>query len=112
MTQQTSDDWDGFTGTNFLKTSHVANEEDGFLVEDVQITEAEEDNPSKPRLILSHGDDNYVFDLNVTNSNFCKSAGIKAPRLLIRRKIFFKKVLVNSPKTKKEVESLRICKIE
>lgn len=107
----TTEDWEGFTGANFLKTIHVLNEQDPFVVLGVEIFE-DEDNSPKPRLVLGKGDSEYLFDLNVTNSNFCKDAGIKSPKSLIGKKICFKKVNVISPRTKKEVESLRICKVE
>lgn len=111
MTNNSTDSWDGFTGANFLKTTHVANEQDAFVVEEVEIFDDEENTP-KPRLVLSKGDESYLFDLNVTNSNFCKNNNIASPKMLLGKKMFFRKVFVNSPKTKKEVESLRICKIE
>lgn len=111
MGNATIDSWNDLLGSNFLKTNHVKDENDGFVCEDVEIFEDEE-NPQKPRLELTKGKESYIFDLNVTNSNFCKNAGINSPKGLIGKKLFFKKVLVNSPKTKKEVESLRICKIE
>ena len=111
MTNKTTEGWDGFTGANFLKTEHVANEQDAFAVIGIEIFEDETNSP-KPRLTLQKNGESYLFDLNVTNSNFCKNNGISTPRLLIGKKLYFKKVLVNSPKTNKEVESLRICKIE
>jgi hypothetical protein len=111
MTNKTTDSWDDFCGSNFLKTTHVVDEKDGFVVDNVEIFEDEE-NSAKPRIIFMKGENSYLFDLNVTNSNFCKNSGISSPRSLIGKKVYFKKVLVNSPKTKKEVESLRICKIE
>jgi hypothetical protein len=112
MTQTTTDSWDNLCGSNFLKTSHVANEQDAFVVESIDLTEADEENTAKVRLYVGKGNETFIFELNVTNANFCKNAGIKSPKMLLGKKIFFKKVLVNSPKTKKEVESLRICKIE
>ena len=107
----TTDSWDHFCGSNFLKTTHVANEQDAFVVLSIEIFEDDE-NSAKPRLTLGKNKEEFLFDLNVTNANFCRSAGIKSPKELIGKKMFFKKVLVNSPKTKKEVESLRILKIE
>lgn len=105
------DSWDHFCGSNFLKTIHVENERDAFVVIGVEVFKDDE-NSEKPRLTLEKKDGSYLFDLNVTNANFCKNSGIKSPKELIGKKIFFKKVLVNSPKTKKEVESLRILRIE
>jgi hypothetical protein len=111
MTNKTIDSWDDFTGSNFLKSIQVKNEQDAFVVIKVEIFE-DDDKSAKPRLILENNQISYIFDLNVTNSNFCKDSGITSPKLLVGKKIFFKKVLVNSPVTKKEVESLRILKIE
>ena len=111
MTNETIDSWDSFCGANFLKTIHVANEQDPLIVISVEIYEDEKNAP-KPRLTLEKNAEKFLFDLNVTNSNFCKNNGVKSPKALIGKKMYFKKVLVNSPKTKKEVESLRICKVE
>ena len=111
MTKQTQDSWSGFTGKNFLKTDDVKNEQDAFAVVSLEIVE-EDDGNQKPRLTLEKNEENYLFYLNVTNSLFCKNAGIKEPKTLIGKKIYFKKVQVTSPKTKKEVESLRISKLE
>jgi ABC-type tungstate transport system permease subunit len=111
MTNETLDSWDHFTGSNFLKTIHVANEQDAFVVTSIEIY-SDEDNSPKPRLTVEKKGESYLFDLNVTNSNFCKNNGINNPKQLVGKKMYFKKVLVNSPKTKKEVESLRISKIE
>lgn len=109
MTGQT-DDWNNFCGKNFLKSTDVQSDQDAFVVEEV--TTFEDDEDIKLRTFLGRGENTFIFDLNVTNSNFCKNAGIKSPKDLLGKKLFFKKVLVNSPKTKKEVESLRICKVE
>lgn len=111
MADQT-ESWDGFTGKNFLKTDNVKDGNDAFVVEEVEVFNDEENDTSRPRLHLGHGEEEFIFDLNVTNSNFCKNNGIANPKEMLGKKIFFKKVLVNSPKTKKEVESLRISKIE
>jgi len=102
--------WDHFCGTNFLKVTDVIDEKDTFVVTGIEVFE--EEGSSKPRLTLQKKERTYIFDLNVTNANFCKNSGVTTPNALVGKKIFFKKVLVNSPKTKKEVESLRILKIE
>lgn len=109
-TKGTLDNWESFCGANFLKTEHVTNDLDAFVVIGAEIFDDEENSP-KPRLTLEKAGNHFLFDLNVTNSNFCKNNGIASPKQLIGKKMYFKKVLVNSPKTKKEVESLRICKI-
>jgi len=111
MTNKTTDSWESFTGANFLKTTHVAGANDPFIVTGVEIFE-DDDISAKPRLTVEKGEEQYLFDLNVTNSNFCKNANVKSPKSLIGKKIYFNKVMVISPKTKKEVESLRIARIE
>lgn len=105
------DSWDNFCGSNFLKASDITDVNVPSVVQDVAIF-SDDDGHEKPRLTLGRGDEDFLFDLNVTNANFCKNNGVTSPRNLIGKKLYFKKVLVNSPKTKKEVESLRICKIE
>ena len=102
--------WD-FLSNKFKPFGDFINEKDKFVCTVVDVFEDDE-NPAKPRLTLEKEEEAYLFDLNVTNSNFCKNAGIKSPKNLLGKGIFFKKVFVNSPKTKKEVESLRICRIE
>lgn len=109
MAKDNLDSWDDFTGSNFLKTSDVKDENDAFIV--LGIEEVEDDKSSKPRILLGKGDEDWHFDLNVTNSKFCANT-IGSPRKLIGKKMFFKKVMVTSPKTKMEVESLRVLKIE
>lgn len=111
MTEKTLNEWGDFTGANFLKSTNVAGENEAFIVKEIEIFQ-DEDNVAKPRLVLKRGTDEFLFDLNVTNANFCKSAGVPSPKDLVGRMLYFKKVLVNSPKTKKEVESLRICKVQ
>jgi len=103
--------WEGFIGTNFLKAESVASEDDTFICIDVSLFTDTRDDSKRPRLTLEKGKDRFFFDLNVTNSNFLKDAGISTPKSLVGKQIFFKKVLVVSPKTKKEVESLRICQV-
>ena len=113
MTDSKLDNWNNFCGSNFLKADQVSSEKEAFPC--ISIEEfIDDEGASKPRLTLKKAEEKegYLFDLNVTNANFCKNAGIKTPKELINRKLYFKKVNVISPKTKKEVESLRICRIE
>lgn len=103
--------WEGFTGTQFLKAEMVADDKTPFSVIEVEFDQEN----SRPRVILQktgNPDNDYLFDLNVTNSTFLKEAGIPAPAQLKGKRIYFKKVLVRNPTTKKEQEGLRICKVE
>lgn len=111
MTNETIDSWDHFCGANFLKTINVVDEKDAFVVVSIEVFQDDDNNP-KPRLTLEKKNEKFLFDLNVTNSNFARSSGMTSPKSLIGKKIYFKKIFVTSPKTKKEVESLRILKIE
>jgi hypothetical protein len=107
--QKDLDSWDGFTGSqNFLKADMVENESQGFVCKDVEL----DDEGERPRLNLTFDKEEYLFDLNVTNSVYLKENGINKPSELKGKKIYFRKVSVISPKTKKEVESLRIKKVE
>ena len=106
----TSDSWDKYCGTNFLKADYVGTDTLPFVVVEVGVSD-DEDNP-RPRLSLENSGVAYIFDLNVTNALFCKNSGIASPSQLVGKKIYFRKIMVRSPKINKEVESLRICKIE
>jgi hypothetical protein len=112
MTETKSlESWGDFCGSNFLKAEQVKNEQEGYVVTDIEVF-SDENNSAKPRLSLEKGEETFLFDLNVTNSNFCKNNGITSPKQLIGKKLYFRKVNVMSPTKKKEVESLRISKIE
>jgi hypothetical protein len=106
-----TDNWDDYT-SNFLKSSHVKDENDAFVCTGVE--DYDKGASPVPRLTLSHGEDaEFTFDLNRTNATYCKDvAKITSPKKLIGKKIYFKKVMARNPKTNIEVESLRICKIE
>jgi hypothetical protein len=100
--------WDGFTGANFLKPADVKDVTIPYVCVDVEL---EEEN-HRPRVHLECNEEKVIFDLNVTNANALKNLGIKSPRACIGKKIYFRKVMVMSPKTKTEVSSLRIERIE
>ncbi len=102
------DSWDGFLGSNFLNAEDVDNEDQAFMCIGTEL-DAEND---RPILILEYNGVRSKFSLNVTNSNFIKNEKVKSPKDVIGKKIYFRKVMVTSPKTKKEVESLRISKVE
>lgn len=102
------DSWDAFTGS-FLKADMV-DENVGLKCLQVTLSE-DEDEKARPRLVIEKNGTELLFDLNKTNAEKCKQLGIKSPMELINKIIFFKKVLVTSPKTKQEVEGLRINRI-
>ena len=100
--EKTLGSWDGFLGGgSFLTAEDVPDENTPFNILGTEITD-----DGKVRTVLAKVGDsetNYLFDLNVTNSNFLSEAGITAPLMLKDKRIYFRKVAVMSPKTKKEV---------
>lgn len=105
-------DWDDYVSGNFLKADQVGGVEDLFEVARVEEVISEIDNKTKiVRLQLVKGDQEFLFDLNKTNSVYLKNSGIKHPKDLRGKKIQFQKVKVMNPKLKKEVDGLRIFKV-
>ena len=107
--------WEDFTGSSFLKAANVTSESDAFTCTNVEIfKDPKEPSNIRPRLTLvKAGTTNeYLMDLNMTNANFLKNAGITSPSAIKGRKIFFKKVLVRDPRKNVEIEGLRIARVE
>jgi len=109
MTGTNLDSWDGFLSTPYLKEIHVTSEQQVFVVGEVMLSEQ-----GRPKLILldSMANKSYYFDLNVTNSDFLKEAGIANPTMLMGKKLFFKKEPTRNPSTGMKVMGLRIHKVE
>ncbi len=99
------DNWNDYTGKSWLKSEEVVDENQEFLCVGI-----EEDEDKRPVLELEFEKNRFFFSLNVTNSNKCKEF-VTTPKDLIGKKIKFKKALVTSPASKKEVETLRIKNI-
>jgi hypothetical protein len=104
------DNWSNFTGGDFLKADDVKDEQHAFVVDNIGTIKREKGDNVK--LELSDGNKEYNFEMNRTNAARAKELGIKAPKDLLGKKIYFRKVVVVNPKTKGEVTSLRIIKIE
>jgi hypothetical protein len=106
MTDENLGSWDDFTGSDFLTAPDVKNEDHEFVCTGLEFDREN----LRPILVLDSGEElkGKKFSLNVTNSKFIKEAGVDTPKACIGKKLKFKKVLVNNPQTKKEVESLRI----
>lgn len=102
------DNWDGFLGSNWLNVEDVKSETDAFACVKVEL-DAEND---RPMLILQKENVSYKLSLNVTNANFVKDAGVEKPKELIGKKFSFRKTMAFSPSAKKDVPTLRICKVE
>ncbi len=104
--KQTSvDSWDGIL-VNYLKADNLKEQEERFACVGVTVDAKEME------LELEQKEEHYIFSLNVTNKLFLKNEKIKAPKEVIGKILTLKKVLATNPTTKKEVESLRISKVE
>ena len=102
----TLDNWNDYTGKSWLKAEEVKGEDKAFVCVNIELSEEDH----RPVLELEFEKDRFFFSLNVTNSNICKEF-VATPKDLLGKKIYFKKALVTSPSTKKEVETLRIKNI-
>ena len=110
--EKSLDNWDEYISGSFLKPVNVESDKDAFACIAVEVHDDERDGSSRLRLTLQKGEMEFDFDLNKTNATFLKTAGITSPKAMTGKKLYFKKVLVQNPKTKQEVESLRVSKIE
>lgn len=97
--------WDGIL-VNYLKACHLEQAEEKFICVGLRISDKDME------LDVEILDERYIFSLNVTNKLFLKDNGIKAPKDVIGKTLTLKKVLATNPVTKKEVDSLRISKVE
>jgi phosphohistidine swiveling domain-containing protein len=100
-----ADSWDGLL-VNYLKADNLKTNEETFVCIGVDVSEKDMD------LQLERKDEKFVFSLNVTNKVFLKNSGITSPKAVIGKKITLKKVVATNPTSKKEVDSLRISKVE
>jgi len=104
--QQTSTEtWDGLL-TNYLKADNLEEQKDSFDCISVNVEDSDMD------LELERGDEKFVYSLNTTNKVFLKNNGITKPKDVIGKTIHIEKVRVFNPTAKKEVDGLRIYKIE
>lgn len=104
--------WDKFISGNFLKAINVLSENESYNIMSISEGSDPDGNEIRLRLHLERLKNEYDFDVNKTNAVKLKELGAESPMSLIDKKIYFRKVLVRNPKTNKEVESLRILKLE
>lgn len=100
------DSWDKYTGKQWIKAEQVTSEDQPFVVLSVDVDEND-----RPLLELQSGEVKGAFTVNVTNALKLKEH-ISSPKQLVGKKIFFRKVAVTNPQTKKEVDSLRVQRVE
>lgn len=101
--------WDNFTG-NYLKPEDVRSNEDAYVV--INVTSEEFDNKSKVILSLERKEIKKDFVLNATNVKAVRDLDVENPKALVGQKIYFIKIKVTNPSTKKLVDSLVIDKAE
>lgn len=101
----TIDSWDGLL-TNYLKADNLKEQEEEFVCIGVDVRGQDLD------LEFERGEEKFTFGLNVTNKVFLKNNGITKPRDVIGKKLTLNKVKAFNPTLKKEVDSLRITRIE
>jgi len=105
MSNTSTESWDGLL-KNYLKAENLKADTEIFACVDVEVENNEMD------LILERNEVKFVFSLNTTNKVFLKNNEIAAPKEVIGKKITLKKVRVFNPSLKKEVDGLRIERIE
>jgi len=110
-TNASLESWDGFLSGNWLKADKLTSESQAFVCVSAEIITDKISQKPKIQLNLESNSIRYKFDLNVANTKIVKSA-VSNPKSIVGKKIYFKKVLARNPKLDKEVDSLRINKIE
>jgi len=110
-TAPSTESWDGFL-TNFLKAENIEGQEGVFDCVDMKMVNYPNSKDPTLSLELHREDEKFIFDLNITNMTFLKKHGIKAPLEIVNKKITIGKIKVMNPQTNKEVDGLRITKIE
>ena len=105
MSNTSTESWDGLL-KNYLKADNLNEDIEDFACVNVEVENDEMD------LILERNEVKFVFSLNTTNKVFLKNNNIAAPKEVIGKKITLKKVRVFNPSLKKEVDGLRIERIE
>ena len=109
MSEKTTsgDSWDGLL-INYLKANNLKEQEEVFTCIGINV----EGKEMELEVQRSAEEKSFVFGLNVTNKVFLKNNGISVPKEVIGKKLTIKKVLAMNPSLKKEVDSLRISKVE
>ena len=103
----TIDSWDGLL-KNYLKADYLKEQEEVFACIGIKV----DGKDMELEVQRNEEEESFIFGLNVTNKVFLKNNGISIPKEVIGKKLTIKKVLATNPTLKKEVESLRISKVE
>lgn len=106
----TENSWDGLT-TDYLKPSDLAEPKGKLVCTNIEVGDKDGKPFMKIDVTLPNGVEK-IWDLNKTNRSKLQELGLKTPREVIGKAIWYKVVLATNPTTKKEVDALRIEKIE
>lgn len=102
--------WDGLT-TEYLKASDLTESKGKLTCTDVEVGEKDNKPFMKISVTLPNGTEK-IWDLNKTNRSKLQELKILAPKDIVGKTVWYKVVLATNPTTKKEVDALRIEKIE
>lgn len=106
MSETTGESWDGLL-KNYLKADNLKENTEDFACLGIAI-----DGTEMELQLVRNENEKFVFSLNVTNKVFLKNNGITVPNQVIGKRLTFEKVKAFNPTLKKEVDSLRINKVE
>jgi hypothetical protein len=112
MPEVNLDSWEGLVANPFLNAENIDGNSAPFAVVSSEIVKKIDDDRHTVSLIVERNKEKFRFDLNMTNLKFLRNEGIKNPRAIIGKVICIKKLAVINPQTGKEVQGLRIYKIE
>ena len=104
------DSWDKYTCGNFLKADDIASPDNPYVCVDIYEVE-EENGDERLRVELERNKIKFLLDLNKTNAKKLKELGLKTPKEVVGKMIYFLTPLGWNPSDKKEQPVVRISKI-
>lgn len=104
------DSWDKYTCGDFLKAENIKSPDDPYVCVDVYEVE-EEEGDERLRIELERNKIKYLLDLNKTNAKKLEELGLKSPKEIVGKMIYFITPLGWNPSDKKEQPVVRISKI-
>lgn len=108
--QPSLENWDDFLG-KYFKAEHVKIWPARVTVIRVDSKWTDEER-SQLILEIEFQKRRYLFEPNVTNTNFIKASLLDGPKKLVGRNLVFQKIQARNPRTMKMVDSLQIVKVE
>lgn len=108
--QPDTKNWDDFMDTYF-KADHVGDLKKATYVVSVSSGISPK---GKPQLIcnVNYNGNKFLWDVNVTNMRALRKLGVKEPKDLENKNLYFEKVRVRNPSTGEQCDSLEVVKIQ